>query len=131
MAIRVSHTVAVRTSRDTEYKKAMWDPDVTLSEVILDIFEKQVNGNLSVAVSSSEQISFGDIDVVKGAYLEFDTDCLVRLNGSVDSIAVRTAESGKAAKFFLEADISQIEVENQSSSTVLTGVYVLWGDPTP
>lgn len=130
MAIRVSHTVAVRTSRDTEYKKAMWDPDVSLSEVILDVFEKQVSGNLSVDVSSSEDLSFGDIDLVKGMYMEFDSACLVRLNGSLDSLPIDPVESGKPAKIFLEADINQVQVENLSASTVLTGVFVFWGDPT-
>jgi hypothetical protein len=131
MAIRVSHTVAVRTSRDTDYKKAMWSPDVALSEVVIDTFEKQANGNLSVAVSSAEQLSFGDVTLVKGMYLETETECLVRLNGSGDSIAMKPSESGKPAKLFLEADINQVEVENPSADTVLNGVYVFWGDPTP
>ena len=131
MAIRVSHTVVVRTSRDTDFKKAMWNPDVDLAEVVIDTFDAQSNGILAVPVSSSVVLSFGGVTLVKGMYLEAATECLVRLNGSVDSIAMKPAESGKPAKLFLEADINQVEVENPSADTVLDGVYVFWGDPTP
>ena len=67
---------------------------------------------------------------MKGMYLEAEAECKVRLNGSLDSIEVKPAESGKPAKFFLEADINQVEVENPSADTELKGVYVFWGDPT-
>lgn len=130
MAIRVSHTVVVRTSRDTDFKKAMWNPDVALSEVVIDTFEKQANGNLSVAAASTELLSLGDVTAVKGMYLETETECLVRLNGSLDSIAMKPSASGTPAKLFLEADINQVEVENPSADTELKGVYVFWGDPT-
>lgn len=131
MAIRVSHTVSVRTSRDTDYKKAMWYPDVTLAEVVIDGYEKQANGNFSIPVSDTEVLPFGDIDLVRGMYLEADAACKVRLNGSLDAITLAPAEAGTPAKLFLEAEINQVEVENESASTILTGVFVFWGDPTP
>ena len=130
MAIRVRHTVVVRTSRDVDFKKAMWNPEVSLAEVVLDTFEKQANGNFSVPVASTESLPFGDIDAVKGMYLEAETECYVRLNGSLDSITLKPGEAGKPGKLFLEADISQVDVENPSADTVLNGVYVFWGDPT-
>lgn len=131
MAIRVRHTVAVRTARDTDFNFAMWDPDVTLSEVILDGFDKQTNGVFTVAVSSSESLNLGDITAVKGMYLEVDADCLVRLNGSTDDIQMRIGATGSPAKLFIEADISAVVVENQSGTAILNGVVVFWGDPTP
>lgn len=130
MTIRVSHTVAVRTSRDTEYKQAMWNPDVTLAEEVLDGFEKQANGNFSIPASSTEAIPFGDVDLVRGMYLETDLECSVRLNGSLDAIELKPAEAGVPAKLFLEAVINQVTIENPSTTTALTGVFVFWGDPT-
>lgn len=130
MPIRVSHTVAVRTSRDTDYKQAMWDPDVTLAEKILDGFEKQANGNFAIDATDTETLSFGDIDAVRGMYLETSLECKVRLNGSLDSIELKPAEAGVPAKLFLEGIIGQVDVENTSATEELTGVFVFWGDPT-
>jgi hypothetical protein len=130
MPIRVRHTVAVRTSRDTDFKQAMWDPDVPLSEVVLDNMEKQTNGNFAVPVTSVESLPVGDVTLIKGMYLEVGAACKVRVNGSLDSIDLVPGSSGEAAKFFLEADINQVDVENESTSDVLNGVYVFWGDPS-
>jgi len=41
------------------------------------------------------------------------------------------AGEGSPAKLFLEANISEVQIENISADTALTGVYVFWGDPTP
>lgn len=131
MAIRVRHTVVVRTARDTDFNQAMWDPDVSLSEVVLDGFEKQTNGNFAIAVSSSESLPLDSLDAVKGLYLETDAACKVRLNGGSESIDLVPAESGQPAKLFLEANITAVVVENESTSSVLNGVFVAWGDPTP
>lgn len=130
MTIRVSHTVAVRTSRDTEYKQAMWYPDVTLAEKVLDGFEKQTNGNFSIPATASEYLSFVDVEAVRGMYLEVDLECSLRLNGSLDAIELKPAESGVPAKFFLEAVITEVLIQNPSTTSPLTGVVVFWGDPT-
>ena len=131
MGIRVKHTVAVRTARDTDFKKPMWNPDPTLEEVVTDAFEKQSNGNFSIAASGTENIPFGDVAAVKGIYLEVTAACNVRLNGSLDDIVLTPNASGAVAKLFLEAVISQVTVENTDGSAALEGVYVIWGDPTP
>ncbi len=130
MTIRVKHTVAVLTSRDTQFKKAMWYPDVTLAEVIIDTFEKQASGNFAVPVSSIETLSMGDIDAVRGFYLETETACKIRINGSLDSIDLVPSGSGFSAKLFLEAELDSVIVENESADTILNGVFVFWGDPT-
>lgn len=129
MPIRVRHTVAVQTSRDTDFKKAMWNPEVPLSEVVLDNFEKQTNGNFSVPAATTESLPVGDVTLIKGMFLEVEAECKVRLNGSLDSIELKPGAEGGTAKFFLEADINQVDVENESASAVLDGVYVFWGDP--
>jgi hypothetical protein len=109
----------------------MWYPDVPLSEVVIDGYEKQTNGNFSIPVTSTESLPFGDIELVRGMYLETDIACKIRLNGSLDAISMSPAEAGTPAKLFLEGEINQVDVENEDASTILTGVYVFWGDPTP
>jgi hypothetical protein len=132
MAIRVKHTVVARTSRDTDFKLAMFNPDVDQLEIITDDFDKAANSNLAVPVSTKESLSFGDVDDVRGIMLEVSAACKLYINGSTDAIdMVLSGATSAPAKFFLEASISQIEVENESADTVLTGVYVIWGDPTP
>ena len=130
MAIRVRHTVAARTSRDTDFKKAMWDPEVELAEVVLDTFEKQANSNLSVPATTKEELSFGDVEAVKGIYLELLAAGKVYINSSLDAIEMTPGATGQPAKLFLEANISKVEVENEAA-TALEGVYLVWGDPTP
>jgi len=130
MPIRVRHTVAVRTARDTDFKKAMWDPDVSLSEVVIDTFEKQANGNFSVSPATTDGLPFGDVNSVRGMYLETDAACKVRLNGSLDSIEMTPNAAGQPAKLFVEAVLTEVLVENTSADAVLTGVFVYWGDPT-
>ena len=131
MAIRVRHTVAVRTARDTDFKKPMWNPEPSLEEVVMDTFEKQANGNFSIPAASTETLPFGDVDAVKGMYVETNAACKVRVNGSLDSIEMTPHAAGQPAKFFLEANISEVQVENISADTALDGVYVFWGDVTP
>ena len=132
MPIRVKHTVAVQTARDTDFKKGMWTPDPPLEEVIIDTFEKQANGNFSLLEATTEFIPFGDVDAVRGMFLEADAACKVYLNGSLDAIELtpNPGETPQPVKFFLEANISEVKVENTSADAVLNGVYVFWGDPT-
>jgi hypothetical protein len=131
MAIRVRHTVVARTSRDTDFKKAMFNPEVDLAEVVLDTFEKQCNSNLSVAATTKEELSFGDVAAVKGIYLEVAAAAKVYINSSLDAIELVPGSSSHPAKLFLEANISKVEVENEAASGNLEGVYLVWGDPTP
>ena len=129
MTIRVKHTVAPQISRDTDARQKMFYYDTAASAVVIDTFNKSASGDLSVAVSSTDTLPLGDIVSVKGLYLEVDADCLVRLNGSLDDIQLR-AQSGTIAKakLFIEADITQVEVENVDPTNVLTGVFCVWGD---
>ena len=129
MPIRIRHKVYVQASRDIDGKQKLFYPDAALSEVVIDTFQKSASGNLEIPVATTEQVSFGDVDNVKGIFLEVDSDCYVRINGSLDNIAVLKA--GVNAKLFLEADINQVQIENYSPDDVLTGVYCCWGDPTP
>jgi hypothetical protein len=136
MAIRVKHRVWIHAFGDTEEKLTRFAPDPEKQEIITDEQQKQFNGDISVPPTTGtpiEQLSLGDIEAVKGLYLELDAAAKVRLNGSIDSLDViplKGASTAKA-KLFIEANITQIEVENEDGTNPLTGVYCIWGDPTP
>lgn len=129
MAIRVDHTVAPQISRDTNQKLRLFFPDLASEAVSIDQFTGAANSVLSLAPSAVEAVSFGDVVDVRGFYLEVNQDCYLRLNGSIDNIPVMLAPNASKAKVFVEADITQIEIQNISTTETLTGVYVLWGDP--
>lgn len=127
MGIRVKHNVLVQVSRDTAADNKQFYP--SSNEVIIDTFDRQVNGSISVAATSSESIAFGDVTDVRGVLIEMSGDFLLRLNGGVEDISVKMAPSGSKAQVFLEADLSGIVIENEAA-TPITGVYCCWGDPT-
>lgn len=132
MAIRVRHRVYVHTWGDVDEKLTRFMPDPVLQEVLTDEQQKQFNGDISVPPTSSETLSLGDIDAVTGLYLEVDAAAKVRLNGGVENLDLTPLKGASTAKakLFLEAPITQVEVENEGAAP-LTGVYCIWGDPTP
>lgn len=131
MAIRVKHKVRVHTFRDTDEANAYYKPDDTAAEEVLDAFDKQCASNLKVLQNTSELLNFGDVDVVKGIYLEVNVEAKLKLNGSTDEIQLRKGStlSTAKAKFFLEGDISSVEVVAPTTEDVV-GEFVVWGDPT-
>jgi hypothetical protein len=134
MAIRVKHRVWVNVAEDTLMKNKLFSPDAELSEVISDGFEKTTSGRISIAASGNENLNLGDITAVKGLWLKVDGAAKIKINGSSDEIQLRLEPDGVAgtdfAKFFIEADISSLNVANDSA-VVMNGVWCVWGDPTP
>lgn len=128
MAIRIKHSVLVQISRDTDAKKKLFYPDA--NDVILDGFDAQSSGNLSVPATTIETIPFGDITDVRGLFVEVSGDVVVRLNGGTDNIPITLAPGATKAQFFLEGNLSASVVENEGATTI-TGIYCVWGDPTP
>lgn len=135
MPIRVQHIVALQISRDTDGNQKLFYPETSEETLILDGFDGAAPMTLSVAAGATESISFGDVTAVKGLYVEVDRDCNLRVNGSSDNIPLvvpaAVTAGGARAKAFLEATITEAEIENLDGSTALTGVSVVWGDPTP
>jgi hypothetical protein len=129
MTIRVDHTVAPQISRDTDQKLRLFFPDLASEAVSIDQFETAASSVLSLAPSAVEALGFGDIVDVRGMYVEVNQDCDMKINGAVDAIPIKLAPNASKAKVFLEADITQIQIENKSTTEVLSGVYALWGDP--
>lgn len=133
MAIRIKHRVWVHVYEDTLGKNKLFAPDAELSEVVSDGFEKQASGRISIAASGNENLVFGDITNVKGLWLKIDGAAKLKINGSSDEIQLQLEPDGvdgtDFAKFFIEADISAVNIGNPSGS-VMNCVYCVWGDPT-
>ena len=127
--MRLKTTVRVQAWLDAAMKRAMFNDDATLSQMQTDGYAKQANSVLSIAPLATETLSFGDVTLVKGIYLEVDQEAKVRLNGG-DAIQMRMAVGSTKAKLFLEADVSQVTVENTDDTAVLTGFVCCWGDPS-
>jgi hypothetical protein len=127
--MKLTHTILIQAFIDHAGKRALFKDDNTQATVTTETFEKQANSSLSIEPSAIESITFGDITLVKGFYVEVSDACNIRINGSMDPIKLVRASDVTKAKFFIEAEINQITIENLSTEDKLTGVYILWGDP--
>jgi hypothetical protein len=127
--MRLKHTVQVQLSQDADAKRKLYSDDATSAQTDTSGFEKQANSLLAIDPAGLEDLKFGDVTLVKGIYLEVNRDAIVRLNGGTEAIQLRKAPDASVAKLFLEADLTQVTVENPTSEA-LSGVYVVWGDPT-
>jgi len=85
--MRLKTTVRVQAWLDAAMKRAMFNDDATLSQMQTDGYAKQANSVLSIAPLATETLSFGDVTLVKGIYLEVDQEAKVRLNGG-DAIRI-------------------------------------------
>lgn len=128
--MRIKHTVLLRLARDNDMRRLLFSDDSQLAEVVIDAYQRHAQGHIAIAAAATESLSFGDVDEIKGLYLELNQDAKVRLNGSLDSIVVAKPPGGSVAKLFVEATITAVEIENDTGSA-LTGLYVVWGDETP
>jgi len=129
MAIRIKHKVRPQIAEDTAMKNLLYGPDDTLSEVTIDSYVRQTSGKISIAQNTNEDVPLGDITAVKGFFLQVNGDCQIKINGSADAIQVRKATDANVdwAKFFIEADISQVNITAPADSAI-SGTFCAWGD---
>jgi len=133
MTVRIKHKVNIRIWETSAEKDVLFAPDDALSEVQIDGYDKQASGKLEIDVSSNEDLTFGDVDAVKGIYLKVNIEAKVKINGMVTPLQLRKGNTGtdEFAKLFLEADITSVNIENPDATNKLTGTYCVWGDVTP
>ena len=129
--MRIKHKVNVRIWDDTTEYNALFAPDDTRAEVIISGYVRQTSGKFSIAATANENLALGDITAVKGLYLVVDQDCQVKINGDDQVIQLRkgATTTGTTAKFFIEADITAVNITAPAGSAV-TGMYCVWGDTT-
>lgn len=129
--MRVKHKVWVNTADDTGMEDLHYGPGETKRLVQSDAFGQWGGGSFSIADSANEDLDLGDVDNVKGIYFQVEGDVQIKINGSSDSIQLRreSATTGQVAKFFLEADLTQVNVVNDTGGTVV-GHFHIWGTAT-
>lgn len=128
--MRIKHKVNVKIADDADMKDLLFSFDDTLSEVIIDGYTKQASGKFKILATENENLPLGDVEAVKGVYLKVSRDCILKLNGGTEEIQLRRAGalSTNIAKFFIEADITQINLTAPATED-LVGTYCVWGDP--
>lgn len=125
----LKHTVQLQISLDSEAKRKLFADDAVTAATSTNGFASQANSVLTIPPAGLKSLSFGDVQAVRGLYLETSLEALVRLNGAADPLSLKKADNASATKLFIEAEITQVTVENPGADT-LSGVYVVWGDPT-
>lgn len=125
--MRIRHTVDVHITADAGTTSNLFGPDAVYNKRVIDDMAQHFAGQQAIPGASTEVLSLGDLDDVRGLYLRASGDCLVTLNGG-DPIALRrgSSEASATAKLFLEGEITSISVENEGT-TALSCVYVIWG----
>ena len=127
--MRIKHDITLLVTEDTDLKDPLYGPvDETLATTQTDAYTNMASGKIAVAVDATKTVPFGDVQDVRGLYLEVDTDCQITLNEG-DPIIVVLEEGATVAKFLLEASLTKVEITVASDGTALTGTYCVWGDP--
>ena len=126
--MRLQHTVQVNLTQDIEGKRKLFSDAATAAKMDIRSYSHHVIGSINIATLETESLNFGDVTLVRGIYLELDQSAKVRLNGSTDIIQMNIASDATKAKLFLEAEITQVSIENPTAN-ILNGVFVAWGDP--
>lgn len=129
MALRLVHELILKLSEDEAGKRVLFERQASDSKVTFDKWFRHNSSTFTVADTTQLSLSLGDItSPARGAYLEVDANCDIRLNGSVDPLQVRRqADETAPSKIFLNANISAIEVD-ASQAVEVNGIYVVWGD---
>lgn len=92
-----------------------------------------VAGRFSIPVSSNEDLPLGDVPSVRGVRIWFDGSAVLQLNGGTEQFAITPVDASSAAArahFAFDGSLTAINVANASTTTVLTGTYAVFGDPT-
>ena len=128
--MRLKHTVQINASLDTDGKRKLFSDDPSTALTDTEGYLNFADSSLRIEPTVTKALSFGDVAQVRGLYLEVNQEAVVAINGTT-AIQLRKAPGALVAKLFLEVAISALSVSNPSTTDVLTGVMVCWGDPTP
>jgi len=126
--MRIKHKIIVKVADDADMKDLLFSLDEQLSEVVIDSWTKAFSGKVTVALNTNENLSLGDIGVVKGLYLKANKDCVVKLNGAAEGLTLKRAGATTAhfAKLFLEVGITSINVAAPATEDTEV-LYCVWG----
>ena len=123
--MRIKHKILLRVYEDAALKDALFAPDDTLAEVVIDGFLRQTSGKFSVEANTTYTIPTGDIAAIRGLYLEVEVGCTYSLNGGA-AVTLSPNATGAKAKLFMEAVITSLSIT--AGSTAVPGKFCLYGD---
>lgn len=126
--MRLKHKVIVKVSDDADMKDLLFSTDEQLAEVVIDAWTKSFCGKVTVAMNTNENLSLGDIGMVKGLYLKANKDVVIKLNGSADSLTLKRSGTTTShfAKLFLEGAITQVNIAAPVTEDASI-IYCIWG----
>ena len=127
------HELVLDIASDTGGKfKEFERPRDTSRVSLTDVWDKTHGGNFTVAAAGTDTLDLGDVtSPAKGLYIEVDADCDITLNGLGSPFQVRrVTKQSLPSKFFIEADITSIQVTALAGGSV-KGTYRVWGDENP
>lgn len=127
--MRVKHKVWVNTARDSSMKDLVYGPSEDSRLVQTDSYEQWGGGSFTIAAAANEDLNLGDVDAVRGIYLEAAGDLEITLNGSDTPLTLHRPDSqvGTVAKLFAEAEIDTVNVANPGTAAV-SGHFHVYGD---
>ena len=102
----------------------------TYSEREFSTMYKVNSGKLDIAASGNLDLPLGDVTDPRGYCILADSDFNLTFNGGTDVLAIKRAASttGSRCISLQEADFTEINIANPSSSAALTAIFVVWGD---
>jgi hypothetical protein len=129
--MRVRHTINPFITDDAEGKDILFGLDADKAEVVVDGMQRYVSGRFEIAVSSNEDLSFGDVNDVRFLFVKADGDFDLTLDGTIGPISFKraSAATGSTARFGGECDIASANIANPSATVVLKGIWAAYGDP--
>jgi hypothetical protein len=128
--MRIKHSLQLAIAEDADMKDPLFGPtDETLIQVIIDGYTSAASGKVKVLATITKALPLGDVQLVRGIYLEVDQDCSIKINdGAAIALKRGNSTTGALAKFFLEAALTKVEVV--AGSIDVHGTYCVWGDPS-
>lgn len=115
---------------DAEGYNSLFALDATRARATIDNMQHMTSGHFSIAVSSTEVLSLGDVADVRFVYVRADSDFDISFDAGTSWISVRLASSTATyCRFAAEIDVPSVRVRNNSASNVVDGLYCFYGDP--
>lgn len=127
MTVRVVHDLDVKILRGANSKRSLINRKSSTTNRTIDGYDAADTKTINIPAATQETILLGDVEAVRGLYIEVSAACTVFLNGSSDGIDLVPAGGvNDSAKLFLEASLTSLAINNPGVSD-LTGIVAVWG----
>lgn len=128
--MRIRHKINVQVFDDADGKNKLFAPDDALAEQILDGFTRYTAGRFSVTGATDEDLAMGDLTTIRGFWIQADGDFNLTINGAAVPLAMKVGKTGGVAKGALECTVTSLNVEAPTSGVTVTGIYLVYGEPS-